>query len=375
MATFIPSPYLHACGLLHRSYLGLLSSDQTSALEDLRKGLGLMKVHKYSNFWSWEPVMMTRLLSVSMAAGIEKEFVTDLARKRLRIAFSDHGEILPLLQITLLDHFNIIHQKKSIFHIDDFTVSQRELLGLVLTAKGQKIDQEKSQLYFWPDSPPEKARKKFDTLLGRLRKNFSDHITVPVQNYIVLNKGILCLHNAETDTLQFMESARTALAHSRRNEWWQTGNSCHQALSLWKGSLPTDTFTNEFASSWEIILLDTFTTLSMTWGTHLAATGRIDEAIHIIENLLLSNGLEEKAVVLLCNLYTRNNMPLKIRKTLERYKKALEEIDYTKKEIEEIIADITTGSSKKVSRLTFLKTHQKHRDPCNCDHSLNRPEN
>jgi LuxR family transcriptional regulator, maltose regulon positive regulatory protein len=346
MAASIPSPYLHACGLLHRSYLDLLCSDQKSALANLREGLSMMKKHNYSHFWSWEPVMMTRLLSMSMAAGIEKEFVATLARKRLRLAFSDNGTLIPLLRIQLLDNFSIIHGKYIVFRIDDFTASQRELFGLMLTAKGQKIDQEKSQLYFWPDSSPEKARKKFDTLLGRLRKNFSDNITVPVQNYIVMNKGFLCLHHAETDSLQFMEASRAVLAHSRKKEWWQAGNSCHHALSLWKGSLPTDTFTNEYASSWEMTLLDTFTTISMTWGTHLAATGRIDEAIQIVENILLSNGLEEKAVVLLCDLYTRNNMPVKIRKTLERYRKALEDIDYTKEEIEEIIAEITDHTKK-----------------------------
>jgi LuxR family transcriptional regulator, maltose regulon positive regulatory protein len=346
MAASVPSPYLHACGLLHRSYLGLICLNETSALEDLREGLSIMKKYKYSHFWSWEPVMMTRLLSLGMAAGVEKDFVANLACKRLRLAFSDDGTLIPLLQIKLLDNFSIIHRKYIVFRIDDFTVSQRELLGLMLTIKGQKIDQEKTQLHFWPDSAPEKARKKFDTLLGRLRKNFSDTITIPVQNYIVLNKGFLCLHNAETDMLQFMDACKATLAHSKRNEWWQAGNSCHHALSLWKGSLPTDTFTNEYASSWEITLLDMFTTISMTWGTHLAATGQIDEAIQVVENILLSNGLEENAVVLLCNLYTRNNMPLKIRKTLERYKKALELIDYTKEEIEKIITEITDHTKK-----------------------------
>ncbi len=344
LAKSIPSPYLHACGLFHRSYLGFLSSHKASALEDLRKGLSMLKKHTYSYFWSWEPVMMTRLLSESMAAGIEKEFVTNLAGSRLRLAFSNRA--VPLLQITLLDTFSISQGKKRIFNIDDFTVSQRDILGLMLTAKGQKIDQEKAQFYLWPDSAPEKARKKFDALLGRLRKNFSDHIAVPVQNYIVLNKGFLCLHHAETDILQFMEACNAALAHSKKNEWWQAGNYCHRALLLWKGNLPADTFINEFTSSWEIMLLDTFTEVSLAWGNHLAATGRIDESIQIVENILLSNKLEEKAVVLLCTLYIRNNMPLKVRKVLERYRSALEEIDYTKEEIEEILSGVMVHTKK-----------------------------
>ena len=340
IAVSVPSPYLYACGLLHRSYLALLSSDKVSALEDLRHGLSLMKKHKYSCFWSWEPVMMTRLLSESIVAGIEKEFVTTLARKRLRLAFSKSGTLIPLLQVTLLDNFSIVQGKNLVFNIDDFTASQREILGLMLTAKSQKIDQEKAQFFLWPDSAPEKARKKFDALLGRLRKNFSDHIAVPVQNYIVLNKGFLCLRNAETDVLQFIDACNAALAHSKKNEWWQAGNCCHRALLLWKGNLPADTFINEYTTSWEHILLYLFTEVGLVWGTHLADTGRTDEAIQIVENVLLSNKLEEKAVVLLCQLYIRNNMPLKVRKALEHYKTALEEIDYTKEEVEEILSDI-----------------------------------
>ena len=85
----------------------------------------------------------------------------------------------------------------------------------------------------------------------------------------------------------------------------------------------------------------------------------MEEAIQIVDNVLHSNGLEEKAVVLLCSLYMQNNMPLKVRKILERYRSALKEIDYTDEEIEEILSDIMVPT-KKVTRLTQL--NRQHRD-------------
>ena len=346
LATALPSPYLHACGLLHRGYLSLLTLDRDPALRDLRQGLSLMKRHGYRYFWSWEPVMMTRLLGAGFAAGIEKEFITSLARERLGISFSDDGANIPLLRISLLDAFSISAGGKQIFTIDDFTVSQREILGLMLTAKGQKIDQEKAQLHFWPDSPPKNAKRNFDVMVGRLKKKFSGQITVPVQNYIVINKGFLCLYNADTDILRFMDACDAALAHSRKNEWWQAGNHFHLALSLWKGTLPTDTFINEYTSSLEIVLLDTFTEICLTWAACLAKTSRMHEAIQVVEKLLLSNALEEKAVILICNLYIRNNMPLKVKKVIDRYRTALAEIDYTEEQIEEIIAEALTFIKK-----------------------------
>ncbi len=345
-AQSLPSPYLHACALLHRSYLHLLKGDKTSAHKDLSRGLLQMKEHDYNYFWSWEPVMMTRLFSESISAGIEKEFVLNLARKRLRIAFADDGTIIPLLQINLLDNFSINLGKDQIFTIKDFTASEREMLGLMVTTKGQKIDQEKAQLHFWPDSPPERARKKFDTLLGRLRKKISEGIPVPVQHYIVLNKGFLCLENIDTDILLFMDACNTGLAHSRKNEWWQASSYFHQALALWKGNLPTDTFTNEYTLSLEITLLETFTEVCLNWGSYLAKTNQLHEAIQLLEKLLLSNTLEEKAVAMLCNFYVRTNMPLKVGKIIERYKAALAEIDYTEDEIEEIVTEILEGLDK-----------------------------
>ena len=63
-----------------------------------------------------------------------------------------------------------------------------------------------------------------------------------------------------------------------------------------------------------------------------------------MESLLKASCLEEEAIVLLCNLYIRNNMPLKVKKSLERYKTALAEIDYTQEEIEEIMAEMAIST-------------------------------
>ena len=340
LALSVPSPYLHVCGLMQRSYLNFLRSGREQALKDLNQGLRLMRKHGYSYFWGWEPVMMNRLLSEAVASGIETEFAKVLAWKRLRLAFGGNGERIPLLQITLLDKFCIAQRGKKLFTLEDFTVSQRLILGLILTAKGQTLDQDKAQLYFWPDSPPAKAKGKFDVLLGRLRKTVSEHLTVPVQNYIVLNKGFLSLYNTETDMLRFIEVGNAVIAHSKKNEWWQAGNSFYQACTLWKGSLPSDSFTNEYAASWEIILQNTFAEVCLIWARYLAETGDADEAMRILENLLISQSFEERAVTLLCSLYVQNNMPLKIRKAIERYRFALAQLDYSEEEIEKIIADL-----------------------------------
>ena len=128
-----------------------------------------MKINGFNHFWSWEPEMMTKLLAIAVQRDIEKSFAQSLAKTRLHLNFSDDGEPLPLLKFALMDNFEISMAGKVLLQAKDLTPFQRELLGLLITAKGQRIPQEKILLELWPESTPENARKSFDTLLTRLR--------------------------------------------------------------------------------------------------------------------------------------------------------------------------------------------------------------
>ncbi len=340
LAEATPSTYLQACAHLNLSHCHILSGNKENAHLTLRRGLEVMRHNNYKYFWTWEPLAMKELLSYGIEHDIEKDFCKTLASERLQINFTDKAMALPQLQFNLLDSFNVQLNGKSILHVDDFTRLQRELLGLLLVTKGHRISQEKLQLIFWPDSPPTKARKKFDSLLRRLRDCFSDIVNIPMTKYIVLQKGIVSLQNIQTDTHQFNDIGNKALSHYKSGELWQAGNYFYSALSLWKGNLPTNTFNSDQVHTFEAILLETFTNISLTWGKILAKNGQMDEARTVIESLLQTNGLEEKGIALLCYLYTQTNQPLKLKATLERYKNELQRIDYTPSEIKGILNDI-----------------------------------
>ena len=70
-----------------------------------------------------------------------------------------------------MDNFELSMSGKVLLQSKDLTPFQRELLGLLITAKGQRIPQEKIQLELWPESTPENARKSFDTLLDQIDEN------------------------------------------------------------------------------------------------------------------------------------------------------------------------------------------------------------
>jgi len=335
IAQSIPSTYLTICGLFNQSYAKFLGESPEAALEDLEAGLSIMKINGYNHFWSWEPAMMTKLLGLAVQRDIEKPFAVNLAKARLQQNFSEHGEHFPLLKFTLLNSFELKIQEKVLFQAKDLTPFQRELLGLLITAKGQRIPQEKIQLTLWPDSSPENARKSFDTLLTRLRKLLAPQLPYPVKNYLYLQKGILCLSNYHIDALDFIEAARIGLSHCKNNDWWQAQNSFRTALSLWQGGMPEDIFQSEQALEFSDEISNLLVSIATTWADNLSSTAFTDEVIQFLEKVLQTNPLEEDLTSLLHKFHIQQNNPLKARETLARYSQALLKADYTAQEASE----------------------------------------
>jgi len=351
IAQSIPSTFLTICALMNRSYFKYTSETPEAAVDDLEAGLSLMKISGYDHFWSWEPIMMTTLLGFAVKRDIEKNFAQSIAQKRLNINFSDDGEPIPLLKFTLLDNFELSMKGEVLFQAKDLTPFQRELLGLVLTAKGQRIPQDKVQLELWPDNSPENARKSFDTLLARLRKLITPSLPVHIKNYLYIQKGILCLANYEIDGLEFIEAARIGLSHSKNGDWLQANIAFQTAFSIYKGVMPEDIFKSEQVLSYSDQLTHLLVEFSTVWAVNMTQTGRSEEAISLIEHILLINLLEENLTTLLYKLYNRNNNPLKARTTLERYRTALTKAEYTEEEISEFLDEITDQSTELLPNL------------------------
>lgn len=340
LAEAIPSPYLLACALLQKSYFILTAYGEKSVRDDLERGLEIMIAQEYDHFWGWEPVAMTQLLTSAIQQDLHRTFCRKLAHKRFKVHITNDGEIIPLLRCTVLDGFSMSTANTLHLTVEQLTPLQRELLSLLLMSKDKKIGQEKVQLLLWPDSSPEKSRKKLDTLLGRLRSTFSEHLPVHSKNYLVLNKGILSLENTVSDLEEFLDNCKAGFKHADRDEFWQAGNRFYDALQLWGGSLPSDTFHNDSIYVFEDSLLATYEKMSLRWSQILTDAERQKEAIPILTKLLHTNPLMEEAVILLCRVYDATYQPLKIREILDNYRKALLKAEYEKDEIEEMITAV-----------------------------------
>lgn len=345
IAQTIPSTYLTICALFNKSYYKLKNEGPEAAINDLEAGLSLMKVNGYNHFWTWEPVMMTELLALAVEKDIEKSFALALARTRLHTNFSDSGQPIPLLKFTLMDSFEVSIPGKILFRAKDLTPIQRELLGLLITAKGQRIPQEKIVVELWPESGPVHARKSLDTLLSRVRQQLTPLLPTSIKDYFFLQKGILCLANYEIDALQFQESARIGISHSKNNEWLQAHSAFQTALAIWKGGMPDDTFQSEQVLDFNDNLTHLLVKIGWIWANSLAKSERREEAITVLERILQLNYLEEGLTTLLYKLHCRNNNPLKAREILDRYKKALLKAEYTEDEAEGFLEEIIRSAT------------------------------
>lgn len=340
LATSIPSPYFLVCAYLNRSYHKLIVSGPTAALDDLRTGLVLMRLHDLEHFWTWEPVMMAKILALAVQQDVEKDFAITLIRKKLDICLDESGIELPQLHFSLLDHFHVDVAAHTSLTAGDFSPSQRELLGILLTTKDQKISQDQVQLAIWPDSTPANARRSFDTLMTRLRHRLEEALPVSAKNYLSLKKGILQLQFAQTDAVLFLELTKTALRHTTEKEWWQADTAFRRAFSLVRGLWPEDTFCSEKAVAFNSQLVSRLCKATIAWAQILERAGDTDGAVALLERILFIHFDDERLISRLYALYIRNHNRLKAHGILERYKAALKRQEYSEEEIDELQQEI-----------------------------------
>ena len=337
----IPSEYLIAAALFHRSWLNLHNENTKAALADLSLALSIFRKKQYSFFWSWEPNFMRELLDLASKNTIETTCVNSLEKKRLGTICLKNGTCIPLLKISLLGPFHISIGEKTLLTSGNFTPTQRTLLCLLLTNR-QQLDQETIQVALWPDSPPDKARAKFDTLLTRLRKVLNTVLDQPAKHYVVLRKGILSLQNCMIDSVEFERLAKQGLKHAHAERFWQAGNAFHRAISLWSGPLESDSFMRNITMEYYGQMTSLLTRMTNTWAVTLAESDNPTEAITMLNKALRYDSMDDKMITLLYSLYLKSGTPLRAKETLINYRQALRDLGYDQEHIDELLFQVAS---------------------------------
>lgn len=331
------NPWTLAAVLCHRARHRLQTNRRQEGLKDLAEALALMRRHQYRNFYGWDPQIMEALLNTAVAAGVEEEYACRLATCRLHLVVDRDTKGFPLLIVRALGPLEIRCGQGKIVGADLSQV-QRRLIAIVLAAPGQQVNQEILQEQLWPECGAERGRKRFDTVLFRMRKVLdAQQGSLSLQNYIQLQSGILCLKNCRIDVVEFMEKAQEGLDHFLRGELWQACQAFSIARSLWRGSFMPGTRLEGREEAYRQELLHSYLDICCKWAEISFRGGLYFQAETLAWNALKEEPTNEPLVRVLYNCYVAQGAPVKAAQLLKSYEEALRKEEYLVEEIDEIL--------------------------------------
>jgi LuxR family transcriptional regulator, maltose regulon positive regulatory protein len=283
------------------------------------------------------PEIRRRLLDAAVELGLAPA-ARPLAAS-LGLVVRDGEAPLPLLEVQTLGGIGIQAHGRPVVRAEDLSPAQRELLALLVAVPEMKLSQEEVQLDFWPDSPAEKARSSFDSLLLRLRKTL-DTALAPhaARDYLQLQKGILSLDNVRVDAHAFAGLIRLGLDLVRRREPWQAGNAFARAHALWKGPFMPGASARDHAADYREELDLLYVVGMQAWAELLMTAGQTETAEEILLQALRIDRINDQLVKTLCRCHLRSNNPIKARQVIQGYAENLRREDYSHQEIEQILA-------------------------------------
>lgn len=344
VADSIPAAPITACCLAYQTLIDIARGNRPKAARHLTAWFAVLNRHGYSFFWGWEPNSMTRLLCTAVEMNIEAAGARRLARQRLGLSIDATGKAFPLLEISILGTFSLGSSGRAVFGPQDLSCHQRELFGLLVASPGQRLSQEQVQLSFWPDSPPDKARKSFDTLMTRLRKALSKKLSVPAKYYLNVEKGYVQLLHVSIDAIHFLRYANHGLKLAKQGLWWQAGNSFTKALSFWNAFRPIDSFASDQAVAFGDDMIDVMRRLCLTWSSKLIEINRAEEALDLLKKTERILPVDEDSVSLRYHLFLKKHQLLKANEVLLSYRQELRNLGCNDEEAEEMLTSLTAKS-------------------------------
>jgi len=244
----------------------------------------------------------------------------------------------PELQIQTLGQMEFILGERVVARAEDLSRSLRNLLGLLMTSPQMRISKDEIQLALWPESPPEKARSNFDSLLLRLRKTL-DSVLQPhsIAQYLVLQRGILCLNNCRVDAVEFQLAARRGLEWMKKRDLTAAAESFAEALRWWNGPfLPGMSDVDrlhEFKEKLDRLYVDTV----LAWSELLQSEGAHESASRILAQALLHDRANDDLVRALHQSYLAAQNPTKAAEVVKHYSESLRRAGFRPAEICEIL--------------------------------------
>lgn len=245
---------------------------------------------------------------------------------------------VPVLQIRTLGQMEFLLGDRVVARAEDLSRSLRNLLGLLMTSPQMRVSKDEIQLALWPESRPEKARSSFDSLLLRLRKTV-ENVLQPhaIANYIVLQRGILCLNNCRVDAVEFLLAARRGLESMKKKNPAAARAAFAEALQWWGGPFLPGTSEIERLHDFKEKLDHLYVEVVLGWSELLLAEGDYETASRILSQALPYDRTNDGLVRALHQSYLAAHNPAKAGEVVRQYEESLCRAGFSPKEIRDIL--------------------------------------
>lgn len=256
-------------------------------------------------------------------------------------ASSDAPPSIPKLVLKTLGKCEIRLAETSLYCSEQFSPAQRQLLAMLLVSPSCTLAQEAVQLAFWPESSEARARSSFDSLLSRVRKTLELSFPgIDSKLYLNIRRGVLSLEHIQVDVHEFRRLCQRGLQQVVTGDFWQAELSFSAAFSLWQGTFLPGDFGNEAAARYQDEVEQLYQEASDRFGRVLAQSGRLEEAIKVVEYARRYDMLNDDLVQLHYRLLISRNLSTKAHGLLDDYRNLLEREKYSSEEIDEILVEI-----------------------------------
>lgn len=330
------------------AFRGLLRFSQgrvDEAADDIRGAMVGLRNNRLRHFYLATPTLLQEFLAAAGYLGIEVETARAIAARQLDLSLLDKGRTLPRLRIRTLGPLVMSLDTRMELREGVWSPTQRAFWALLLATKELSLPQERMQLGLWPESPADKSRASFDTLLSRVRRVL-DAACHPLsaKNYLELKRGVLALDNCHLEDGDFSEEIVGGLRLARQGRAWQAGNCLYRGLSFWRGGYLSQVEVDDeqfLARRSELERL--YLQGVLAWGELLVAAGRDGEALDLYHEALCIDSTQHDLVKALYALHSRGSSPGSARRVLEQYRKALARAAYDPEEVDAIIESLWTA--------------------------------
>lgn len=224
-----------ACAHAYLSYLYSSIGDRMRTREHAIFAVRLMKKIGYTHLSGLLPEVLLNTCIHTVNEPTVSSFALEMAFSRLDTAFDKNMRPIPVMHINTLNSISISVTETTL-NCADISAQFRILLAILLSSPGFALDQEMMQVYLWPESTKENARRSLDNLLSRLRKLLSDtFVGIEPKNYISLQNGIVRLHNVSCDAERFNLLIKNAAEAHGKGEYLTTASAVSEAVNIFCG--------------------------------------------------------------------------------------------------------------------------------------------